>query len=303
MELVDIRSIRSPPAAFRSFFLPTFFGLFFEQMALDYFDGVSTQTITQFAQGTGINAAFLTLMPNTFTPNSWVSFGPIAMGGSSTQTFTVANAGTQNATSISLANSLVAPFSWTGGSYPGTGGNCTTTLASGQQCTISVTYTASSTSATWDSVSLNYFDSVQTKNVVRSIVGWGVYLASLSITPNPADFGLIEVGESTPLTLTLANSGLGSATSLAYSAGLNAPFSWLGGTYPGTGGTCGASLAPGANCTLVVIFSPSAKPFHTNLILSYFNQISTNSIFHPLQGQGILGVSWIGGIASPLRAG
>ena len=41
-----------------------------------------------------------------------------------------------------------------------------------------------------------------------------------------------------------------SATALA------APWSFKGGSYPGTGGTCAAALDPGTSCSIVVTFAP-----------------------------------------------
>ena len=39
-------------------------------------------------------------------------------------------------------------------------------------------------------------------------------------------------------------------------SGLSAPFSYKGGTYPGTGGTCAATLAAAGTCTVVVTYAP-----------------------------------------------
>ena len=47
---------------------------------------------------------------------------------------------------------------------------------------------------------------------------------------------------------------------MAASAGsMGTGFAWKDGNYPGTGGDCGAMLAVGATCKLVVTFTPSGK--------------------------------------------
>src|SRR5205807_2396855 len=39
---------------------------------------------------------------------------------------------------------------------------------------------------------------------------------------------------------------------------LVAPFAWKGGIYPGTNGTCAATLSAGARCDVVITFAPTA---------------------------------------------
>ena len=77
------------------------------------------------------------------------------------------------------------------------------------------------------------------------------------------NFASIKSGSSEDLTLTLTNSGKGPASSLsmtleavAQNADNTEPFTFKGGTYPGTGGTCTDSLGNGENCTVIVSFTP-----------------------------------------------
>src|SRR5437868_5741285 len=54
-------------------------------------------------------------------------------------------------------------------------------------------------------------------------------------------------------------------------AGLAAPFTFKGGTYPGTGGTCIATLAAAGTCTVVVTYSPTTTGAHTDTIDITYN--------------------------------
>ncbi len=56
---------------------------------------------------------------------------------------------------------------------------------------------------------------------------------------------------------TVRNDGGGPATMAGSAGAMGTGFSWKDGTYPGTGGDCGAMLAIGATCKLVVTFTPS----------------------------------------------
>ena len=67
-----------------------------------------------------------------------------------------------------------------------------------------------------------------------------------------------------------------------------APFSFKGGAYPG-GGTCGATLASGASCTMVVTFAPTAATASTsNLALTYNDGLQAQSLSATLSGTGQL---------------
>jgi hypothetical protein len=88
---------------------------------------------------------------------------------------------------------------------------------------------------------------------------------------NPFNVGTHPVGGSVTRTLRVTNNGEGDATDLQ-GEGLNTPFSFFNGAFPGTGGTCGAVLAVGASCNIVIEFSSNIENFFTdNLILSYNN--------------------------------
>ncbi len=87
------------------------------------------------------------------------------------------------------------------------------------------------------------------------------------------DFGAVTQGQKKEVTIVVSNSGEESATTLN-DAGLEAPFSLKGGTFPGTGGTCTDTLAGGASCNVVIEYAPTvpvytAVPHKNALSFSY----------------------------------
>lgn len=65
--------------------------------------------------------------------------------------------------------------------------------------------------------------------------------------------GIPVYSSPTSVTLTLENTGTGAITSITETMPIGAgTFDYLGGAYPGTGGTCAVSLAPGATCDVVL---------------------------------------------------
>lgn len=82
-------------------------------------------------------------------------------------------------------------------------------------------------------------------------------VAVLTVTDSPVyDFGAQPVDAIVDKTFTVTNTGLKPATSITSSFNLSLNFSYAGGAYPGLGGTCGAELAVGDHCSLVVRFQP-----------------------------------------------
>lgn len=95
---------------------------------------------------------------------------------------------------------------------------------------------------------------------------------SAIISGNPSlDYGMVTIGNTADITLTLQNQTGETLTSLNPFS-IAAPFSFKGGAFPGTGGTCGATLAAGVSCTAILEFAPtSAGPFNHNVIIGFTN--------------------------------
>ena len=224
----------------------------------------------------------------TISDGPTFDYGGVLIGTSADHTFTVTNAGATGATALA-ASALSAPFSFKGGTYPGTGGTCDATLAASAACTIVVTFTTATATLTPGTLTLGYFDGAATQSATRAIQGTGLAIAAVTISDGPTfDYGAVADGAIGSHTFTITNSGGDAATSLVPFA-LAAPFQFAGGTYPGIAGTCGASLAAAASCTVVVTFAPTATGLVTgSLELSYSDGVGPATTTVALQGTGLL---------------
>jgi hypothetical protein len=147
-------------------------------------------------------------------------------------------------TSISVSGTNASDFTQTN--------TCGSSVAAGANCTISVTFKPAATGTR--SANLSVADSATGSPQTLSLSGTGSSTsASASLSPSSLAFANEAVDmTSSAQTVTLTNTG---STSLALSGlavtGANsADFV--------QNNTCGASLAAGSNCTIVVAFTPSA---------------------------------------------
>mgnify|MGYP002621327537 FL=1 len=115
--------------------------------------------------------------------------------------------------------------------------------------------------------------------------------AVLQLSDAPVlDFGLVLLDTTVEHTITVQNTGTGEAYNL--SAGtLSSPFGFVGGAYPGAGGTCKESLAAGESCTVVVELHPTIPTMaSTELVLTYASGDTVpGEAKRPLTGGGVSG--------------
>ena len=223
-------------------------------------------------------------------------FGLLAVGASADHAFTITNTGSQEATSMGPAGALSSAFTFRGGTYPGTGGNCGDSLAAGAACSVVVTFSPGTSGPVEGTLSLGYHDGAATQVASRGLKGSGTTFALLAINDWSGegggigglfyDYGVLGVGATASHTFTVVNRGGGEARGLAAGT-LPAPFAFAGGSYPGTGGTCGTSLAAGASCTLAVVFAPVApETSHGALSLDYHDGAAPRTVTRALAGRG-----------------
>jgi len=105
-----------------------------------------------------------------FADTSTYDFGTIAVGGSADVTMSIVKSGFANATAVTEI-SLAAPFSFKGGTFPGTGGTCTTTITA--MCSIVVTFIPTASVVSNDFVELQYNNGIATVSTSRAITGTG----------------------------------------------------------------------------------------------------------------------------------
>ena len=196
------------------------------------------------------------------SPSTSYDFGDVTTSTSQDQTLTVTNSGLSEAINIE-ASTLTAPFEYKGGSFPGTAGTCTTTLDIDETCDIVLTFSPTVDGSATDEMILSYYNNSVITTATLALAGNGVTASgpgagTLVISDGPTyDFGSLLTGNTADHSFTVSNIGVSAATAVSGS-GLAAPFSFQGGAYPGTGGTCGATIASGASCSVVVTFAPIA---------------------------------------------
>ena len=130
-------------------FTPSATGTAMATLSVTYFDGAQTIAATRDLSGKGTSHAFLSVtdFPLQYYEQyalqadaSTFAFGPHGVGSTTTHAFSFTNMGAVPATGLS-GGTLPAPFSYAGGTFPGAGGNCSTTLATGDQCSVVVAFT------------------------------------------------------------------------------------------------------------------------------------------------------------------
>ena len=193
-------------------FSPTSAGSLSSALSVQYSNGVGTQTLTENVIGTGATIAVLTLSNPSF------NYGSVTIGKYKDQSFTVTNTGGTAATNLA-ASALSAPFSFKGGTFPGTGGSCGSTLGSNNQtCQIVVTFSPVAATTSSSTLTVGYKNGVSNQNVSNTVTGTGVTPALLAFSDaSPFSFGTVTIGNLSSHTFTLTNSGASTATSLGAS--------------------------------------------------------------------------------------
>ena len=211
-------------------------------------------------------------------PNPIV-FPTTTVGSSSTKMVTFENQGGFDAKDIQVEN-IFAPFTYAGGSYPGTNGTCGTVIASGAQCSVNLEFMPTATNTYTSKLTLEYLEDPQVRELLEiDLQGDAVSTSALVLSDGPVfNFGTVVQGGTATKLFTLTNPSTGQATAFLPQA-LTGGFSFSGGVFPGTGGTCATALAGGASCTIGVSFSPTAiGPQNDRLEIGYFNGASNLSV-------------------------
>ncbi|GAA3765326.1 choice-of-anchor D domain-containing protein [Terriglobus aquaticus] len=193
-------------------------------------------------------------------------FGSLTVGATSaTETFTLASTGTAalNLQSIAIGGTDASSFVITGGSCSTAqhatvrsargGVRSAAAVAAGASCTVTVVFTPGHSGAS--SATLSITDDAGTQTSALTGTGNAVVTTpQAALTPGTGGFGAVSVGASGAVqTFTLSNPG--TATLAITSIGIAGPNA---SSFPMQGNTCGASLAAGASCTVMIGFTPAA---------------------------------------------
>lgn len=217
----------------------------------------------------------------SFEEGSEYPFDTASKYGDIEHLLTLRNTGTQLATNLS-AGSLLSPFVFKGGTYPGTFGTCSSTLPPGQSCTLNVAIPALDpfiVSPSWEQpqsiLSIYYYNGTSFQTAQILLKGSrGVARLEISEGSN-FDFGPVSMGTTADHVFTLTNTGPIPMPSLWVrgSPQLSAPFSFKDGRYPGDPGVsgCAYSLDAGESCTVVLSFSPNNPIDYTSSLRFYYD--------------------------------
>ncbi len=169
------------------------------------------------------------------TPSN-LNFANVATGTTSaSQPITLTNNGT-GALSI---GSIVAS-----GDFAETN-NCSSSLAAQSSCTVNVTFSPRVAGNVAGAVTFN--DGAGSSPQLVALAGAGV--APLSFKPTSLKFSSTAVGRTAAKSVTVTNN---ESTTISLNPSLSANYSI-------TGGSCGASLGAGSNCTMTVTFAPTSN--------------------------------------------
>ena len=210
-------------------------------------DGAKAATLTVASDAPGaapvVDLTGAGITPQVAVTPTTLAFGDQAVGATSAaRTVTVSNPGTGPLTvaGLTVTGADASEFAATG---------CTTPVAAGGSCTVSVTFAPGATGAR--TASLQVVSDAATAAPAVALTGTGVQPA-LALSATSAAFGSVRVGTTPPAqTVTVTNTG----TSPLSVTGLT-----LGGTNPTefTASGCVAAVAPGGTCSIVVTFTPGA---------------------------------------------
>ena len=202
-----------------------------------------------------------------------VAFGEVIVGQSSTpQNVTLTNTGT-----YPLTNDNIVVTGQDAGDFSQYD-NCPGTIAVGGSCTISVTFTPTTTGTR--TAFLAVYDNAPNSPQTVSLSGTGI-TAGLTISPESLAFGNVNIGPpSPPQKVTLSNTG---TTSIQFTqpiaiTGQNAA-DYLMAT------TCGSTLAPGKSCTVTVEFQPTTTG-ELDADISIYDNLPNSPQEVPLTGFG-----------------
>jgi len=215
--------------------------------ALVIADNASPPTETVQLSGTGLAPAPAV----SLTPAS-LDFGSIAQGTGTSLSISVKNSGNAilHISNVSLGGADANDFS---SSSP----TCSAAIPTNSTCTISVTFTPLAQGLRSATITLSD-DAPDTPQII-SIKGNATAPASSAVTVNPAspDFGTTTQGTSTPLNVTVSNTGM---------AALHIASAVLGGSnateFSFSDPTCSTAVPAGGTCAIVLTFAPVSTGGH-----------------------------------------
>lgn len=191
-------------------------------------------------------------------------FGEVLTGEVYDKTFTLTNNGGFEISKMAVTGpSITSQLQFKGGSYPGSGGDCGNSILPGNSCSIVVSFTSEEKIAIKQIMTIDYHDGInkQQKKLPLDVhaatvgtieIAQGVYLTPEDVFSNKdsiISFPTVSIGKKVELTLSLTN--LGERDSyLKDIPELREGMSYIGGQFPGNGGTCERAIKSQQVCQI-----------------------------------------------------
>jgi len=241
-------------------FTPTFPGPFSGTLSVTHnATNLSSPTSVSLI-GTGVPAINLSVNPSP------MDFGEVTVGQSPTQTLTITNLSTSVGTLDGEIGTLSSPFSVISGGGP-------FSLAVGQSKKVVVSFSPTSAGSFAQALSLTHNATNESNPLNVDITGTAVPpIIAIDVSPNPADFSGVAVGQSAVQTITITNLSISTGTLNATvdTGSLSDPFFVISG-----GGDF--SLSPGKSKSVTVRFSPSSLGVFSDTLSITHNATSQSS--------------------------
>lgn len=206
----------------------------------------------------------------TISDGATFNFGTVAVNTPTDKTFTISNSSFATAGAMSGTAFGNAAYTFKGGSYPGTGGTCSTTLSAGASCTVVVTANSAAVATVNDTLTINYqLASGGSTTATRAVTASFTNTAAQLMWISPPNF--VRVNDCQALTLQRQDSAgngiiTGSATAitgLLFNNGVTATY------YSDSG--CTASITTssiGAGANSVTIYFKNTTSGQTGILIA-----------------------------------
>lgn len=253
-------------------------GISTEEINLTYNDGLEPKTYIISLNG---NAG---LVANLVAEHFDGNFGVYDLGGEVDKTITIRNDGGLEARNFSPSLAGNGEINFKGGSYPGIGGTCGSSLKYQQSCTMVLTFRPTIHKTHVKQVTLAYKAPVNDNALVISLSAISAVIQSkLVFLGGPSgsmyDYKKIVTGNKSKHIFTVVNAGYLEASNINIS--ISAPFSI---SYT----DCTERLEVSSICSIEVEYAPTAKTISTEMLtVTYNNGNITDSILATVTGEGL----------------
>ena len=255
-----------------------------EQLSIGYSDGAADQQLQLAMSAEVVSQAVIATDRNVYDFNSTVPGSPVTL------LATLTNSGDLAATGVSSGFTISSPaFSFTGGTYPGVNGTCTDSIAGNSSCVVEIQFDPPSPNGQnhQHRPTVDFHNGVNPDSFYnRPLLKGSVPLdGDISIVES-GDFGNVIVGRTKKLTLTVKHRNELPITALTGEV-TGGGFEFLGGSFPGDGGSCTSTLGNQEECTLALTLTASDAQEYSGVLRLSFNDFDDTGRTYELNLLGV----------------